>query len=309
MTMADVLAWAPHVLTAGALFFAWWSRQADRKRDEEKRAEDQKRDDERRAEEDRRWKAEREHEAERLRRETDGTLRALEVERDKFRAEAERWRSEKRDTKRAEVAGELAGAIQRFVIAMDTIADMQIRETLPNIRLPDGTNLGESPEAERKLAAATYGKRWNDAAPTFNAFIDAWNLANVYLPSEINALCSELWSFKASVQANQQTWLVTMGQRGADPSFWAKGVGPNVHRRGAELNEKALELLRPLAQLGEIWDAKPIAVAPARARVADPEPEAGAVPVVDQEGDAAPGGPTVEADDDESADTNRRRRR
>lgn len=306
--MADVLAWAPHVLTAGALFFAWWSRQADRTRDEEKRAEDQKRDDERRAEEDRRWKAERKHEAERLKRETDGTLRALEVEREKLRAEADRWRSEKRDTKRAEIAGELAGTIQRFVIAMDTIADIQIRETLPNIRMPDGTNLRDSPEAERKLAAATYAKRWNDAAPTFNAFIDAWNLANVYLPSEISALCSELWSFKASVQANQQTWLATMGQRGADPSFWSNGVGSKVHKRGAELNEKALALLRPLAQLGEFPDAKPIAVAPVRARVAEPEPETAAVPVVDQEGDAAPGVPTVEADD-EPADTNRRRRR
>lgn len=265
MAKNAILEWAPHMLTTGALFFAWWSHRANRKRDDAKRVDDQKRDDGRRAEEDRRWKAERDHETERLKTETDGMLRSLEVEHDKLRAEAQHWRAEKRDTKRAEVPGELAGAIQRFVIAMDTIANKELLN-----RPPDR----EPPHFRRSMAEAEYTDRWNAAVATFNAFIDAWNLANVYLPSEVSELCAEFWSFKASVQVNQRSWLATMGQPDSDPPTFSGGVGQKVHDRAAELNEKALALLRPLAQLGEISDRTPVKPAPARVEKTQPKVDA-----------------------------------
>lgn len=266
--MDFLLAWAPHVLTAGALFLAVWSRRTDQKQ----RLDDRKRDDERRVEEDRRWKVEREHEADRLRHETDGVMRSLEVERAKLQAEAQRWRDEKRDTKRAEIAGELAGAIQRFVIAMNTIADTQLQNSPPDLNMrPGGPNLRENPQLQRSMAASEYDDRWNAAVPTFNAFIDAWNLANVYLPREVDEFCRELWSFKVNVEVNQKSWLATMGQSGADPLAFSGGVGQQVHDRAAELNERALALLRPLAQLGEISDATPVKPVPAHVEITKPK--------------------------------------
>ena len=266
--MDFLLAWAPHVLTAGALFLAVWSRRTDQKQ----RLDDRKRDDERRVEEDRRWKVEREHEADRLRHETDGVMRSLEVERAKLQAEAQRWRDEKRDTKRAEIAGELAGAIQRFVIAMNTIADTQLQNSPPDLNMRSGgPNYRELPQLQQSMATAEYGDRWNAAVPTFNAFIDAWNQANVYLPTEVSELCSELWTFKADVEVNQRLWLATMGQPDSDPSALAGGVGQKVHDRAAELDEKALTLLRPLAQLGEISDATPVKPVPAHVEITKPK--------------------------------------
>ena len=250
MTMADVLAWAPHVLTAGALIFAWGSRRADRKRDGEKRAEDQKRDDGRRDEEDRRWKAEREHEAERLKRETDGVLRSLEIEHAKLRSEAERWRLEKRDTKRAEVAGEVIVALGDYLRQLE-------RMTIPD----DETSMYGDPEHIEST--------WGGFRVHADALRRLRGLSAAYLPDDALALCERIRAVEDEIYDAQ------MRAHGPDSDAHCEtGFGDGTRERLRALEADVRHVLRPYAWLEpgapSAESAKPSASRPApRMRVAE----------------------------------------
>jgi hypothetical protein len=162
----------------------------------------------------------------------------------KRREEREAEREERRRTKRAEVAAELAVAAQRFLISIDAIASMLLGPA--DERQPKSA----SREDERAMLRARFQARWDASSDTVKEFIDAWNVAKIYLPDEVDALCTEMWKFRADVYGNQSTWLSMYGLRGANVMpFYEGGIGKKVHRRADELRSKVLEVLRPYAQL------------------------------------------------------------
>ncbi len=194
--------------------------------------------------------------------------RTIAFEREKFQAESHRWREEKRDAKRAEVAADVLLRIQKFLMAMDTIGSAQ------STRVDDESNTGPAVVGERARNDATrkrFAGRWEGAQATFDSFSDAWDLSNVYLPSEVSALCDELWKFRAHVWANQGSWLAHLGQHMVGDRAFAEGVGSKVHDRADELRKRALAMLRPHAQLHHDPNEKPVATAPVRGREEVPE--------------------------------------
>lgn len=207
--------------------------------------------------------------------------RSIAFEREKFQAESQRWREEKRDAKRAEVAAHVLLTIQKFLMAMDSIGSAWSTGT------DHESKVGPTAEGERVRNDATrkrFTDRWKGAQPTFDSFNEAWDLSNVYLPSEVSALCDELWKFRAHVWANQASWLAHLGQYMVGDRAFAEGVGKKVHDRADELRKRALAMLRPHAQLHHDPNEQPVATAPARVRVEVPEvdmsPEAEPLPGV-----------------------------
>lgn len=188
------------------------------------------------------------HNAAALEAERKQLVATLDLEREKMRVDAQRARDEKRDAKCAEVAGEVSVAALRLLIAIDTIASTEMQPQPPSDAPAPSVGSGEG-ATEDGRGPAEFSRRWADAAPTFDAFVDTWNLAQIYLPEHVHDLLEELWRFKAEVRANQMTWFAIRGSPRASPKFFDGGIGPKVHARVKELRAKALGVMRPLAQL------------------------------------------------------------
>lgn len=199
----------------------------------------------------------------------------------KRREERDDARDEVRRAKRAEVAADLAVATQRFLVSMQMV-------TAPFVRGADAK------PSLRDDAAEHLRRRWDEAAPTTRAFLDAWTIAKIFLPDDVERLCLDIWRYRAEVMTGHDTWLEQLGRlvldeegrraaRGDDKQqkeereAVQRSIGMLAMQRAAELSERALAVLRPYAQLhpGADEQAANRAPLPTRYRVAVPpdEPE------------------------------------
>lgn len=147
-----------------------------------------------------------------------------------------RWREQKSETKRAEVAGEVLVATLRFLTAVSGTASIFGKH-------------GEDDEKQtgfRKEVA----ERWAATSDISNAFIKAWELAETYLPDAVNDLLGRVWQEKASLAASQMTFFQIVGHPMA-AEFFNQGFGSDPEKRLAALRDEARRVLRPLAQLAE----------------------------------------------------------
>lgn len=149
------------------------------------------------------------------------------------------WRAERRDMKRAEVAGEALVASLQFLDGLSSLVSI--------IRTRSKTT-EEAGDIEGRAAWQTeIERRWASFATISNRFVDAFHLAEAYLSDEANGILKRIWEERASIKASQATYFATPG-RAAD-EFFRDGFGTAPERRLAELREECRRILRPIAQL------------------------------------------------------------
>jgi hypothetical protein len=161
------------------------------------------------------------------------------------------WREEKRDTKRAEVAGEALVAIVRFTTELKSIRSpfsFSTDEPAPPVAETERQKFRRDEVGLRAMLE----ERWKAFAATANQFVDAWEKAQVYLKPEAVAVFDSLWKAKAGVWAGQHTSLLMMRQGSApSESIWERGFGDEIDQELEQLRSEALLKLGPVARLSD----------------------------------------------------------
>jgi nucleoside phosphorylase len=151
----------------------------------------------------------------------------------------ESWRAEKRDTKRAEVAGEALFAALQFLDGLSSVISILVRTR----RETDDPN---DPD-ERAAWRAEIEARWGRFATISSRFVEALHLAETYLPDEAHQLLNRVWLEHASIKASHMTYFATPGKAASE--FFREGFGPAPEKRLAGLREECQKVLRPIVQL------------------------------------------------------------
>jgi hypothetical protein len=156
----------------------------------------------------------------------------------KTSAELARWRTERRDVKRAETAGEVLAATLRFLSQLKGNTSQAIR----SVDEPGDTGL-----ASHERFRLMIDSRWEQFQSTADRFSDAWEKAETYLPSEVNAVLESISDEQRSIWSAQVTCIGLPPVHAAP--FFKDGFGSVPQARIAELREEAKRILRPIAQL------------------------------------------------------------
>lgn len=153
----------------------------------------------------------------------------------KAKKELDRWREEKRDVKRAEIAGEVLVASLRFLSGLETIVS--------NFRLQVDEDEATSPYAFEDEVA----KRWVRFSETEKKFREAWQLAETYLPDEVSQLLENVSQESNNIWASQKTHFAVPA--GSASESFDMGFGSKPKVRLKDLRSKCRQTLRPIAQL------------------------------------------------------------
>jgi hypothetical protein len=144
-------------------------------------------------------------------------------------------RGERLYGKRSEIATHLAIAAKHFLVSVQVASSPWYAET-------DRT--------DRQTIEERLQRRWDEAREPLKAFLDAWTLAQIFLPDDVDQLCNEMWALRNEVLANQRTWLSTLNVPNlGDTPYYRKGMGTGPHERAEGLMAKTLEVLRPYARM------------------------------------------------------------
>lgn len=156
----------------------------------------------------------------------------------KAERELNRWRREKRETKHAEVAGEVLVTTLRFLTTL---------ENATSILMP-AQGIDEEDDA---FFRAEVGRRGGKIDAVTDEFIKAWQLAETYLPDQVNKLLARVWDERGTIISSQQVYAgLPQGSRGGQfIDMFKDGFGPTAKNRVVTLRTEAREILRPLAQL------------------------------------------------------------
>lgn len=147
-----------------------------------------------------------------------------------------RWRDQRREGKLADVAAEVLVSTLRFLTALSSTTSIAVRG------VADASEGDDDETRWRKEVA----QRWTAIGPISNEFIKAWELAETYLPDEVNELLERVWDERAEILSNQQTYFATPVRHAAE--FHKGGFGSVPEKRLKALRVEARKILRPLAQ-------------------------------------------------------------
>jgi hypothetical protein len=152
--------------------------------------------------------------------------------------ELDRWRREKREVKHAEVAGEVLVTTLRFLTTLENATSI----LMPANGIDNDTDVVFRTEVARRC------KMIDDVT---DEFIKAWQLAETYLPDNINELLVRVWDERGTIVSSQQVYsgLPRGSREGQFADMYKDGFGPTAKNRVVTLRAEARETLRPLAQL------------------------------------------------------------
>ena len=147
--------------------------------------------------------------------------------------EIKKWRLEKRETKRAEVAGEAIAATISLVSALKAVST------------PEGVG-GPAPPTDhgswRDTVVDRLRGRWRRAEPDVVVFRRAIAQAAAYLPDNANSLLRKLEMMRRSIETGQALWAT------GDEEMFRAGFGPGVSQFLDQLQQEITNELRPMAQ-------------------------------------------------------------
>ena len=164
--------------------------------------------------------------------------------------ELERWRITQRETKRAEVAGDVLVAALTFLTELGGIVS-------PWYFAPPGQSAASTTRQEENQGAEEECKRrWQNFAVTQEAFLKAWRLAETYLDDGAREVLEELWTTKSSIYASQDAYFRAI-RRGwpMTEQTYCQAFGEDRQRNLDEIREKARSVFRRLVLLDQ--DARP----------------------------------------------------
>jgi len=166
------------------------------------------------------------------------------------RKELEKWRSQKREERRAEVAGQVLGASLR---ALDML--QSIISPLGTVPAPIGPtkSVGDDHrrlESDRLALRSELTERWRVADSTMKDLRDAIDLALVYLPVEGSYAAAEIQLLAGEVRTNQMLWTMSgIYARPEGSDVYEKALGAKIGVRIADLRTPLLQVLSPIARL------------------------------------------------------------
>lgn len=163
--------------------------------------------------------------------------------------ELDKWRTERSATKRAEVAGEALVATIRFTDGLKQIASPFVVGSAPAEGEPEAVGERERETQDAEWLGAVLTERWEAFKPFATRFVDAWELAQVYLPDDVSELMREMWKARSAINATQNTYVMMLRQHHHEPKLYEGALGLHLEKELDELCERARKLLRPLAQL------------------------------------------------------------
>ena len=143
--------------------------------------------------------------------------------------ELDRWRTEKREVKLAEVAAEVMLTGFRFLTELEAVAS-------PIVSTPGGFQ-----EEVRE--------RWTRLVEHQNRFLDAWNLAEVYLPEDSASILEAIWKKRASLYVSQWAYFESVVNKTYTSKHYADAFGQQVYEALAALRERLRSSLRSIARL------------------------------------------------------------
>ena len=163
--------------------------------------------------------------------------------------EWKKWKRERHVLKRAEVAAEVLVTTLRFLSGLQQIASPWITGEGRDDQSPPPTSERDRRQRDIEALAKILAQRWESFAPTSNAFVAAWEHAEVFLPAGVMDFLEKIWKARASIKSNQHTHIVQARQGGDNPKFFEGGLGDEVELKLLDLRKEAKEILRPLAQM------------------------------------------------------------
>jgi hypothetical protein len=145
--------------------------------------------------------------------------------------EMKRWRDQRRESKRADVAAEVLVSTLRFLTTLSSLTSTIV------------TSSGQKDDSGLPVEVA---RRYDAAASAAGDFIKAWELAETYLPDEVALLLERAWDARAEIMSSQITYFSMPPPHGAEAH--KRGFGAVPDQQLDALRAEARRLLRPLAQ-------------------------------------------------------------
>lgn len=166
-------------------------------------------------------------------------------------AELRAWRTQRAATKRAEVAGEAAVAVVRFAGGLRQMTSAGYF-TEEGGRPADASAPISESESNAREVSNELTARWRAFDPISQSFVDAWQLAKVYLPTEAVDLMDQLWDARHHIEASQDMYVRMMRRDQYSEEIDYDAFGSRPATKVDALRDQALALLRPLAQLDDL---------------------------------------------------------
>lgn len=179
--------------------------------------------------------------------------------------ELRRWRTHKREEKRAESAGQVMGAslrmlsaLRRLTVPVAWAASTTEKSVDENSGADEGqpslmSMFPEVEETKRKRDALEleFDERWRLVEADLRLFYDAMDLAQTYLTQEAIDCVMGIEDLVRDVRGNQSILPQVYGDAGMS-SIYERALGPGPKKKIEQLRAQLLTVVRPLAQLEDM---------------------------------------------------------